>query len=322
MGFVLVAVVLGYLILAVIVIWITKRLSKSKKAVIMVAALFILYPFRRFLIFNGLFFFYRMSPLQEIHQTVESPISVYWQDNVWPGFDEYGSHWMIDHYLDGIHLNALALNGEDGRIHLYLATADTFTESEKAKQILKQREMEVETFRQKDLAVYKQTGKHIDGAGETINAKLDPPLFAARREYNRLKETEIKQIIDQANVYASANDLPPMNYRVVFNPLPQGAIPRKLLHADRISIIDVKNDKEIAYSRRYLAYAGFISQISGEQPKFDYKLGDVRAYEFDDKVLFGYAGMRGSQWSRDMLKKNSYHLAAFTWRDRQRKRGN
>jgi len=309
MGFIFVCIIWGYIILAAITIWLTRKLTKSKKATLIVAALFILYPFRRLILFEALIFpYYRQTPLQEIHQTVESPISVYWQDNVWPGFDDYGRHWMIDNYLDGVHLKVLALNGEDGKIYLYKATGEDFKKNKKAKKLVKLRENEHETFRQKDLAVYKKTGKHMEKAGEIMNTQLDPPIYAARREYKRLKEVEIKLITDRAEIYNSASDLPPINYRVEFNLMPQGEITQKLLHADRISIFDTRKNKEIAFSRRYLAYSAWIAKVSGEQPKFDYKLGDISTYEFDDKVLLEYAGvMDGLEITKDNLNKKFYY---------------
>lgn len=58
-------------------------------------------------------------PLQQINKVIDNPKSVYWEDNIWPGFDEYGRKWMVKNYLDGKHLQMLAMNGDDGTIYLY-----------------------------------------------------------------------------------------------------------------------------------------------------------------------------------------------------------
>ena len=59
------------------------------------------------------------QPLSEFARTVDAPGSVYWEDNVWPGYDENYRLWMIDHLLDGKHLDTLAMNGPDEKIYLY-----------------------------------------------------------------------------------------------------------------------------------------------------------------------------------------------------------
>ncbi len=54
------------------------------------------------------------------------------------------------------------------------------------------------------------------------------------------------------------------------------------------------NEKEIAFSRRYMAYSWtcFLYGSGTPPPSFDYKLGDIQPYELDDKVLFGYTGLK------------------------------
>jgi hypothetical protein len=69
------------------------------------------------------------SPLQEITKTVEKPGSVLWIDNVWPGFDEKARAWMVETYLDGVHVQVLGLNDGEGNIYVYRATPEDFIES-------------------------------------------------------------------------------------------------------------------------------------------------------------------------------------------------
>jgi len=64
------------------------------------------------------------NPKTFIKQTVEYPESIYWEDNIYPGFDEQDRLLMIRNYLDGIHLKTMALNGPDGAIYLYTATEE------------------------------------------------------------------------------------------------------------------------------------------------------------------------------------------------------
>ena len=59
------------------------------------------------------------NPKTKIIKKVEYPISIYWEDNVYPGFSKQDRELMIINYLDGVHLKTMALNGDDGKIYVY-----------------------------------------------------------------------------------------------------------------------------------------------------------------------------------------------------------
>jgi len=69
------------------------------------------------------------NPKTYINKTVEYPESIYWEDNVYPGFDEQDRLLMIRNYLDGVHLKTMALNGWDGMIYVYNATEEDWQKS-------------------------------------------------------------------------------------------------------------------------------------------------------------------------------------------------
>lgn len=291
MGIALVIVVVGYLAVVVpLGMWMAGQVTSSKKAKWVALPLLLVAPFWRPLLCSLLFKIIVREPLREILQTVESPESVYWQDDIWPGFDAYGRKWMVDQYLDGVHLKALALNGDDGKIYFYRADPNTFAASKKAQQVATQREREIEEFRQKSLAIYKQTGKHIENAGDIINNELKPPALKAREEYRRLKEAAIKQLSENAEIYVSSSQLPTMCYQVHFVPLDNWWREAGVYHADQITVTEGTTGKIIAFSRRYMEFAFWMAKFSGKQPKYLYGPGDQHPYEFDDKVLFGYVG--------------------------------
>lgn len=304
MGILLLLVVFGYLALAAVLLGITVKFAKSKVFVILVAVLLVLFPLRRLIFFETLFLFYRLSPLQEIHETVESPISVYWEDNVWPGYDERGRAWMVKTYLDGKHLQALALNGDDGKVYLYHASPENFQGGKKLLPALEDKQKKIDALHEKAAKIYHEGGNNR-WLGDVINkAQVDMRPIAKAYKDQRDKETLF--IMARAKVYSSVKGLPSMNYKIEFNPVETLPPPfHKLLHGDRITIKNNKQDKVIAFSRRYLAYAGFMSKISGEQPKFDYRLGDFWSYEFDDKVLFEFArtNRAGSECQSSYLSK-------------------
>ena len=69
------------------------------------------------------------QPKTFIKKTVEYPESIYWEDNIYPGFDEKDRLLMIRNYLDGEHLKTMALNAPDGTIYLFTATPDDWQAS-------------------------------------------------------------------------------------------------------------------------------------------------------------------------------------------------
>ena len=49
-------------------------------------------------------------PKTKIEKKVAYPISIYWEDNVYPGFSKQDRELMIKNYLDGVHLKTMALS--------------------------------------------------------------------------------------------------------------------------------------------------------------------------------------------------------------------
>jgi len=280
MGIALLIVIVGYLVVVVpLVLWMVKSLTGSNKAKWAALVLLLVGPFWRPLFCGLLFKIVVHEPLQEILQTVESPESVYWQDDVWPGFDAYGRKWMVEQYLDGVHLKALALNGDDGKIYLYRAAGEMFSEAENRGERMERLDPQAEDY---------------------------PKLRAA---YMRLKKAAVEQITNKAEIFKSASQLPPMRYRVHFMPLDNWWRERSIYHADQITITESATGKVIAFSRRYMAFSFWLTQFSGNQPEYLYGPGDKHAYEFDDKVLFEYAGVRhGLDLTKDALDRRSYQL--------------
>lgn len=292
MGMVLAVYWFGYFILALIVFLIVLKFVKSEWFILLVALILILYPFRRAIFYKTVFYFYELSPLQEIHETVENPVSVYWEDNVWSGWDEKYRQWMVENFLDGIHLKTLALNGDDGKIYLYRADMDSFKESKKIwPESIKINQIWIDARKEVE-GIIRNGGDTLKFWNET-GAKARALFKTRPKGYFEQNQIEIKRIMDNREIYQSQADLPDMNYRVELNFLPRSLLvnnEHKIIHADRISIVDMKKNKEIAYSTRYMAYGGFLSSNS-----YDYRIGELwAAYELDEKVLFEYVSVRSA----------------------------
>lgn len=90
---------------------------------------FVLLPTYDIIVTNGLGAYYCLSspnPKTYIKLTIEKPISIYWEDNVYPGFSIEDRKLMIMNYLDGKHLQTMALVGDDGKIYVYEAKEGGF----------------------------------------------------------------------------------------------------------------------------------------------------------------------------------------------------
>lgn len=120
MGFFYLGLFLIYVVFAIGVLIPAFKFSKKRWIPWLTVLFFLLFPTYDILIQKVAMTYYeKTQTLQEIKRTVDVPGSVYWEDNVWPGYDTKYRLWMIDHLLDGKHLDTLAMNGEDGRIYLY-----------------------------------------------------------------------------------------------------------------------------------------------------------------------------------------------------------
>jgi len=120
MGFFYLGLFLIYVVCAVGTIIPVCIFAKKKWLPLLTVLFFLLFPIYDIVIQKvAMTYFEKTQTLQEIKRTVDAPGSVYWEDNVWPGYDPNYRLWMIDHLLDGKHLDTLAMNGEDGKVYLY-----------------------------------------------------------------------------------------------------------------------------------------------------------------------------------------------------------
>ncbi len=103
--------------------------QKKKYIAKIVLAVFILFPVYDIVITNILGVYYCLlaspHPKTKIEKKVEYPISIYWEDNVYPGFSKEDRELMIINYLDGVHLKIMALNGpENKKVYVYHTTQE------------------------------------------------------------------------------------------------------------------------------------------------------------------------------------------------------
>ncbi|MBN1839166.1 MAG: hypothetical protein JW802_03885 [Campylobacterales bacterium] len=129
MGMLIGFFLLIYTLVAMGVYKITKRFSEKKWLHRAVLAIIFLIPTYDIIITNTLGAYHCLTtPSTYISKKVEYPESIYWEDNVYPGFSKEDRKLMVMNYLDGIHLKTMALNGEDGKIYTYETNASVWEE--------------------------------------------------------------------------------------------------------------------------------------------------------------------------------------------------
>jgi len=130
MGMVIFFLLFLYVIAAVAVIALVRRyLTTNRWVIAVLMTIAILLPTYDIIITNVLGTYYCYSepnPKTLIKKKVEYPISIYWENNIHQGFEAEGRGLMIINYLDGKHLQKMALNGNDGNIYVYEVNASVW----------------------------------------------------------------------------------------------------------------------------------------------------------------------------------------------------
>lgn len=288
------------MVLIALVLKVTNKIGIGKYWRVVACIILLLAPFLDIFITKGIMLNFKIihSPLQQIFRTIEKPESVLWLDNIWPGFDEYGRRWMVSNYLDGVHLRMLALNDGRGKLYLYDASPEDYMESnkmrpgvEEAEKVLKQISDQIHHGKKEKMDVEELRVKY---------EQLDEALTLKRNTYEQVQKDEIDRVMARVKVYLLAGDalpvdLPSISYQVQIRRIPLPKWQDNFVWCDEIDIFDNKKKEIIAFSKRCLGY----SPKAGVNPVGDpfhggARLGDERVFEFDDKVLFNYAGVRSS----------------------------
>lgn len=104
------------------------------------------------------------NPKTSITKKVEYPISIYWEDNVYPGFSKEDRALMIINYLDGKHLKTMALNGDNGYVYIYNLDKPIWNEFQKKHK------------NKKSLEIYKEYAKEIMKTQKIFTKQTMPKL--------------------------------------------------------------------------------------------------------------------------------------------------
>lgn len=133
MWMVIIPAIITYIFLSIGLYKLAKRFTSKRwihNAVIVIMVLISLYDIIPTFVFGAYYCATEPHPKTYIKHTVESPISVYWEDNIYPGYDENDTKLMIMNYLDGVHLKTMALNTPDGKVKIYTVTPSDWNTSQ------------------------------------------------------------------------------------------------------------------------------------------------------------------------------------------------
>lgn len=243
---------------------------------------------------------YCRENMVEIKETVEFPGSVYWEDNVVGGFSADNRHWMVAHYLDGIHLQTLALNGDDGNIYVYHATEKDFVDST----LIGQEVCKLGLVYQDGLKLmHNKSTKDRD----TFRRDMQPNL----QQQNDLSEKgraqrqkEISTIVKNGIEFSKQNFFSEVttNYIVKKIPLPLPSWQEEFVHTDKIVISEQQSEKVIGIANRMLRYRYKldIDIVHPTTAKVGYSVcGLGKLNSFDEDVLFPYANLLRAKVSRN-----------------------
>ncbi len=311
----------GYSLLIFLVVAFLYKLRLNKLLISFIVLILILAPFWEQLWGKWLMldFSRHNRPLQKIIRTVEKPGSVLWIDNVWPGFDEYARAWMVENYLDGVHLHTLGLNDGKGNIYVYRATPDDFSKSAKMRLAMDAAKKEYEE-------IWKKSGER--STKEVVQARekysdLEGP-FLAQRKKEAIQRARDPEIYPFREPYISSC-WEKFAYRIEWRPIALSGVGKKNIWCDEVTITDVGKNEEIAYNKRCLQYTPTLSVVSRGGLPFEngVTLGDIRAFEFSNDVVFEYSSYVKFSFpvNRSQLSRKRYYRDFSSWGHNTNKEG-
>jgi len=214
-------------------------------------------------------------------------------DDLRLGSSTFDRKFMIEKYLDGVHLKALALNGDDGKIYLYHADEKNHLETQRLRQAWDQKAKELVAKRgELKAALRSRTGTAASHKALEERLKEIEKEFRTSPEcvaYDNQQKKEYQGILNQAEVFDSASRLPPMRYQIHSYPLDRLWRVLGFYRADQIDITEAATGKLIAHSRRYMRATNLGEKLLiGWEYTSNDSPGDSNLFSFPDKVLFAY----------------------------------
>ena len=251
MGIVLVPLYILYILaVALVIILVHRFITASKFVMIALITIGILLPTYDIIITNILGAYYckaDSNPKTFIKKKVEYPESIYWEDNIFGGFDADRRKQMIENYLDGVHLKIMALNGEDGKVYVYHYEniPKEYYPLKKEYEIVTKKYINCRSdwniaYDSNDLK-YKEIGKEC----AVLSNKQD--------ELWRILNKKINTFTLKEETYDNFS-MPKTNYTVTFDKVKISKIAQKFINISESKIIDNNSNELIGYNKQCLRF--------------------------------------------------------------------
>jgi len=236
------------------------------------------------------------NPKTYIKHTVEEPISIYWEDNIYPGFDDADAELMVKNYLDGVHLQTMALNTPDGKVKVY-----RYKELPQSYIDLVREGYEATKESQTKRNIVRESVKKVR-SGDLKKSYYDSAEFdkitkeAAEADNRRSALTQQieaeKSELDLIITETTREKMPQMNYTVKSDIVPLSDLAKKVIYGDEIQIIENATQEVIAYNRRIMQLysASIFPDAAGGRRFYPEPLcGSSNTEFYDEKVFISIA---------------------------------
>lgn len=243
------------------------------------------------------------NPKTYIKHTVEEPVSIYWEDNIYHGFSDSDAELMVTNYLDGVHLQTMALNTPDGKVRVYSyanvpqSYIDLVKEGYATDKEWKVRK--AASSKAFEEAYDSKRGKYKEGySRDSLPLK---ELSAAFREIDANKIMLTQQIeaekakLDLVITETTREQMPQMNYTVKSDIVPLSDLAKKVIYGDEIQIIENVTQEVIAYNRRIMQLysASILPDAAGGRRFYPHPLCGSEDVDRYDENVFQYIGRSG-----------------------------
>lgn len=212
------------------------------------------------------------NPKTWIGERVEVPISIYWEDNVYPGFNDTDAKLMVGNYLDGVNLQTMALNTPDGKVKIY-----SYKDIPQSYiDLVKEGHTLDKEVGKKQVAFDKaRNHKNFEDYPPDFNKIRDIYLNAYKKKEALTKKIKsAKEKLNLAITQTTKEKMPKMNYTIKTDEVHLSDLARKVLYSDEVKITDNRTNEVIAYDRRVMQLysATFMPSFSGPSYYYSHPL--------------------------------------------------
>lgn len=226
------------------------------------------------------------NPNTWIGEVVEVPISIYWEDELYNGFTDEDAQLMVKNYLDGVHLQIMALNTPDGKVNIYSYKDIPQSYIDLVKEGFA---VAKETKKQKILFDKARDHENPKDYPENFN-EISKSYFKVNNQKSSIQKQieEMKQTLNLVITQTTKDAMPKMNYTVTTKviPLPEDA--KKYIYMDEVKVIDNTANKVIAYNTRVMQRysSSLLPDMVGGRGLYPHSMcGDASPERFDEDVF-------------------------------------